>query len=274
MSFLDNSNFILITLDSCRWDTFNVSNSKFMKSTNAFKKAYSQGTFTLPSHISMFSGIFPHSFEKINLYNRFQKNLFWLIEGRKGVTPYSKFSPPPKNIISGFKEKGFNCIGTGAVEWFSSELLTCDFDEFFYSGIHAEEQVKFCLERIKSTEKFFHFINFGETHEPYKHGGKIEKSTISRARMRNNENVGFIEEDFLKQVSSVEFLDSIIELYLKEVSRKTNYNTIVLICADHGECFGEDGLYGHGFYHEKVMEVPLAIFKVLKGGKVEHLSTE
>lgn len=30
----------------------------------------------------------------------------------------------------------------------------------------------------------------------------------------------------------------------------------VLMVGDHGETFGEDGLYGHGFYHPKVMEVP------------------
>jgi len=38
--------------------------------------------------------------------------------------------------------------------------------------------------------------------------------------------------------------------------------TIVVICADHGECFGEDGLHGHGFYHLKVIEVPLGIFPI------------
>jgi arylsulfatase A-like enzyme len=35
----------------------------------------------------------------------------------------------------------------------------------------------------------------------------------------------------------------------------------VVMCGDHGDCFGEEGLYGHGFYHPKVMQVPMAIFE-------------
>jgi len=32
-----------------------------------------------------------------------------------------------------------------------------------------------------------------------------------------------------------------------------------VVTSDHGELFGEDGLFGHGpFIHEKVLEVPLA----------------
>ena len=33
----------------------------------------------------------------------------------------------------------------------------------------------------------------------------------------------------------------------------------VLICSDHGDCWGEDGLWEHGIFHEKVLEVPLII---------------
>jgi arylsulfatase A-like enzyme len=42
--------------------------------------------------------------------------------------------------------------------------------------------------------------------------------------------------------------------------------TIVCFCADHGDCFGEDGCYGHAFYHPKVMEIPLAWSIAMPGG--------
>ncbi len=33
------------------------------------------------------------------------------------------------------------------------------------------------------------------------------------------------------------------------------------ICADHGDCFeNQDGCSGHGFFHEKVMEIPMCHF--------------
>ena len=41
--------------------------------------------------------------------------------------------------------------------------------------------------------------------------------------------------------------------------------TTVVVTADHGECLGEAGLYGHAFHHEKVMEVPLLIFRLNAG---------
>ena len=67
--------------------------------------------------------------------------------------------------------------------------------------------------------------------------------------------------DFNKQIASVEYIDvglgGLLSLLAKE-KRKT----LVVVCSDHGECFGEDGLYGHGFYHPKVMEVLLGIFEI------------
>ena len=35
-----------------------------------------------------------------------------------------------------------------------------------------------------------------------------------------------------------------------------------MACGDHGECFGEDGYWGHGINHPKVFEVPLGIFRL------------
>jgi hypothetical protein len=32
-----------------------------------------------------------------------------------------------------------------------------------------------------------------------------------------------------------------------------------LVCGDHGDCWGEDGLWEHGVYHPKVLEVPLVM---------------
>lgn len=34
---------------------------------------------------------------------------------------------------------------------------------------------------------------------------------------------------------------------------------LVVICGDQGECFGEDGHWGHGYPHAAVMDVPLLI---------------
>jgi arylsulfatase A-like enzyme len=51
-----------------------------------------------------------------------------------------------------------------------------------------------------------------------------------------------------------------VDLCLKPLLSAFKDSTIV-ICADHGDCWGEDGLWEHGFHHQKVLEVPL-IFKL------------
>ena len=33
----------------------------------------------------------------------------------------------------------------------------------------------------------------------------------------------------------------------------------ILLCSDHGDCWGEDGLWEHGIHHEMVLTVPMII---------------
>lgn len=32
-----------------------------------------------------------------------------------------------------------------------------------------------------------------------------------------------------------------------------------MVCADHGDAWGEDGVWEHGIHHPKVVEVPLVL---------------
>jgi hypothetical protein len=34
-------------------------------------------------------------------------------------------------------------------------------------------------------------------------------------------------------------------------------DSTIVACADHGDCWGESGLWEHSVFHEKVFEVPL-----------------
>jgi arylsulfatase A-like enzyme len=71
----------------------------------------------------------------------------------------------------------------------------------------------------------------------------------------------FDEESWLRQVACAEYLDArtgeLLDLFIKR-----GRPTTVVICGDHGECFGEHGMWGHAFYHEKVMLVPMLIFRL------------
>jgi membrane-anchored protein YejM (alkaline phosphatase superfamily) len=58
------------------------------------------------------------------------------------------------------------------------------------------------------------------------------------------------------QISAVEHLDTIMGDFFSRLTK----NTFVIITADHGEAFGEDGFWGHGIYHPTVMNVPMMCF--------------
>ena len=68
----------------------------------------------------------------------------------------------------------------------------------------------------------------------------------------------FFDDDQMRdlhaqQVKTVEHVDTLIDALIS----KAPVNTHFIITADHGECFGENGYFGHGpIVHEKVMEVP------------------
>jgi membrane-anchored protein YejM (alkaline phosphatase superfamily) len=176
------------------------------------------------------------------------------------VDAFVQFPVGTPNIIQGFQRMGYRTFGCAALEWFNHPNLASPFQRFLVTGTHLARQVEFLKsEMFSSDAPFFAFANVGETHEPYEFGGLIEPALESRARMRRFEQAGFLHEEHRKQVACLEYIDAGLGGLLADLE-KEGRRLLVVVCGDHGECFGEDGFYGHGFYHPKVMEVPLGIF--------------
>ncbi|OVD95456.1 membrane protein, partial [Salmonella enterica subsp. enterica] len=47
---------------------------------------------------------------------------------------------------------------------------------------------------------------------------------------------------------------------LLNIFRQTGGETFVIVCSDHGTCYGEDGKYFHSFNHPIVNTVPYMHF--------------
>ena len=118
----------------------------------------------------------------------------------------------------------------------------------------------------------FYIMNVGETHYPYTligekaedlpilhgvHGvfkhiddDSDEASSEKFKQLFTGERMAALQD---KQRKNVEFLDSLFEKLYDIVPK----NTYLIVTADHGELFGEDGFFGHGpILHEKVFEIP------------------
>lgn len=255
------TNVVLITLDSCRWDTFCLARAPNIKARCEFKKAYSQATYTYPAHMSLYSGILPNSEEFEPYYNRFCLNLFRM-SGRAKIPAYIQFPEGTEDIIRGFERRGYKTIGCAAMDWFKHPNLNKPFQHFGLIRTNFKKQIEYVKNQVRTAKvPSFIFVNIGETHEPYEYGGVVEVNLISRARMRARSDVGYLVSEHNKQIAALEYIDSLIPELFECLSSDCG-KTLIIVCGDHGECFGEDGCYGHGFYHPKVMEVPLGIFSI------------
>jgi len=166
------------------------------------------------------------------------------------------------NVVDGFKSLGYITIGTGAVEWFNDRLATSApligaFEHFSFRGgsredriASAEKQLKWVsnmLARIDSTAPVFLFINFGETHNPF-------CLSTDEGKDKTRTPYGDVHRCKQRQIRALLHLDGLLS-HFGELHRFSQ----IVMCGDHGTCFGEDGLWGHNVAHQKVMEVPLLI---------------
>jgi len=106
--------------------------------------------------------------------NKFAK--LFKIAGGGFAIGNAAFEPNGQTIIIGFRRKGYKTIGSGALGWFdpnteTGQLLTADFDQFFYAGISLAKQISWMKDAIGAAREvpLFCFVNVGETHVPYWH---------------------------------------------------------------------------------------------------------
>jgi hypothetical protein len=254
------NSMLLITLDSCRYDTFLAASAPHMKSIGLLHRAMAPATFTFGSHASIFVGFTPGAPDAPTPFvnPKFAK-IFKLDQaGFPGFgDPF--FSLTGRNIIEGFKQKGYLALGCGGVGWFNPSsptgaVLTESFDKFFYAGDgHSlDAQLAWIYRQVDEAQQpVFLFLNVGETHVPYYHkGAPWDRNYNPCVPFRAADNDA--RECRRRQLACVEYVDFQIAPLLKMFKDGTT-----VICADHGDCWGEDDLWEHGISHPKVLEVPL-----------------
>jgi len=254
---------LLVTLDSCRYDTFAAAELPNLRSVGMLYRAMAPGTFSYSSHAAMFVGFTPGVAKLAEPWvNPKYSRLFKMAGAGHSARKQDRFVLEGRNIVEGFKRKGYVTAGSGAVPWFNPQtetgrLLSQDFDAFYYPGNTwgLRRQVAWLLERIGNAPgHVFAFLNVGETHVPYYHEGAAWDADLNPCVPFSKCNNA--EECRRRQRACLEFADRVLSPLL-DAFRKS----CVLICADHGDCWGEDGLWEHGIHHTRVMEVPL-LFRV------------
>ena len=264
--FQSEQSVLFITLDSCRYDTFAAASVPSLKSVGELHRVMAPGNFTYASHMAMFMGFTPGDGQsrKTGVNPKYGK-LFRMSQGGIAGRGQEYFLLEGRNIVDGFNRRGVRTIGTGAVGWFNTKTetaqnLVADFQEFYYPGDPCVtwtlgKQLAWLQNQLsEDSSPTFVFLNIGETHVPYYYEGAPWSAEDNPCIPFGDNNDAEVARQ--RQTLALEWVDRTLEPLIQAFSAST-----IVVCADHGDCWGEDGLWEHGISHPKVLEVPL-LFRV------------
>jgi hypothetical protein len=282
---LDNYNVLLVTMDSCRFDSAARAHTPVLDELGPLRRAITPGTFTLPAHMAFFSGYLPNVIEwpLADYYSRQKFQLWRLSRAKEKPRDTYGFLLEGDTILEGFRNAGYGTVGAGGVRWFLTKTLTGQFDEFHFWGPRdysewfalrnsddfALNHVDELAGAVASHDRWFLFVNCLETHAPYNNGADgIDpevQDVIGRGepiwagRTVHDLATCLSDRDFKllhrAQIRAVEIVDQRLGVLIERLPRPF----IVVVCGDHGEAFGEEGRWGHGFPADPVTHVPMVV---------------
>lgn len=271
------NNVILITFDSCRYDSFAAAKTPNISRIGKTEQRWSHASWTVPSHTVLLMGVSPHLSPRGVFASEVYKKDFVSWGDRLGIPDISfKGFVPQLSLPYFLRKHGYRTHGFVSMPVLNQATnINNYFDRYELMKSHNDFNAMLDELRFYPDEPSLYFFNVGETHYPYTLPGEsgdhlprihgvhgifkhLDDMLLSDAET-NAEPKGeqFFNMDQLavlqaKQRSNVEYLDGLFTKLYDLVPA----NTHIIVTSDHGECFGEEGYFGHGpIMHEKVFEV-------------------
>ena len=126
-------NVLFVTLDSCRYDTAVNSYLPFLNSLSKMKKGEAPGSYTLPSHISYFSGILPNLIDGDQYLDSIDQ--IWRSVNAKVRNKKVAITFEGSNIIDYYQQQNYSVVGVGGVSFFKknkNNILPSLFNNFIH----------------------------------------------------------------------------------------------------------------------------------------------
>jgi hypothetical protein len=272
------SNYVILILDSCRFDSFIRAKPRIMSKLGPVQKRWSYATWTSPSHYNLLIGLLPHSSPKHVYASEYYKDDFLRFRDRFNVDTIEFGKMVPGLWLPSYLR---NQLGYRTNMYVSMPVLNPatpvnrDFDDYALMRHHNDVSAIFRKMRFYEERPSFFVLNTGETHYPYATPDEPENawpriSGVNGVFKHLDDHVRagglvstaeapqFFDDEKMKalharQVDAVQWVDRACE----ELFDLVPDNTWITITADHGELFGEQGYFGHGpIQHAKCHEVP------------------
>jgi len=267
---------------------------QFAKTGVAFERALSAAPWTLPSHASMFTGRWPHELSAdyaipldgtYPILADFLRARGYVTAGfvanygycgyetglNRGFMYYEDYPRSLGEIVS-----SSTLTRAIANNFRLRRLLRNDQHIDRKSAAQINDAVLGWLSRV-SQKPFFVFINYFDAHGPYLPPEPFDKKFGSGRRLgkysplhhwlydqavaHSNMSEQNIQEEIDAYDGAIAYLDDNLGLLFDELRRrKLTNNTLIIITSDHGEEFGEHGLFDHGYsLYRPSVHVPLLI---------------
>lgn len=260
MSEIVGSHDILfVCLDTLRYDVAKEEEmnggTPVLNRYGTWKKCHAPGNFTYPSHMAMFAGYLPSPAEYVPLMERERLFMPKTVGMGEARSKYS-FCFEEATFVQGLETVGYETICIGGVGFFNKQselakVMPGYFKQSYWRPSFrctvkdsTANQVEFAVKKlaeIAPDKRVMMYINIDAIHYPnafYVNGAK--------------------RDDVHTHAAALRYVDS--ELARLFAVFKERNNTFVIVCSDHGTCYGEDGYHFHCLSHEIVYTVPYKHF--------------
>jgi arylsulfatase A-like enzyme len=278
------NSLVWVVMDSCRYDSVTAAATPALDRFAAangtvVERRYSYASWTAPSHYAFLTGLVPHSSPPgvfaSEVYRR--DYLRWTDRLGGGAFDFTRFIPH-LSLPKVLRELGYRTVGRVSLPVLNeSTAVAQHFHDYRLMDDHNDFAGMINGMTFVGDMPYFYFFNLGETHYPYMladpdlphvsgvHGvartlgGGNGNDTTAPGPAAFFDNPAILDRLRRQQVRCVEYIDGLLPRLFATCPPGTH----LIITADHGELFGEDGYFGHGpVMHPKVFEVPFVEGKV------------
>lgn len=263
-------------MDSARYDVVAAARTPNMDKIGIPEKRWSYSSWTFPAHQVFLMGLMPH-LSPVNVYaSDIYRSEYVAWQARTGIQQINFQNFLPQLSLPFFLSRH----GYRNEAYVSMPVLNpaTNLNQYFqiYRLMEKHNDFGAIIDAIEvdSDQPTFYLLNLGETHYPYTIKGREDTDlprihgvhgAIRHLDAEQPSAKWFSEDEFLilkkAQQAAVEEIDSLIPNLLEKFPEE---HTHIIITADHGELFGEDGYFGHGpIMHPKVFEVSFIEGKIV-----------